>query len=167
LDTYICKICGNACMFGGKPTNCPLCGALSKYLLDPKTYKVPVIKSLTQKTGDNIIDCIKFLVSLSQFYLASAKASKDASFKARYRMLGKMEAEHVRVLSDLIGAQPPTIEEDYAVPKKHDSDNQTLAADFRKKAEQLYRKALSEATELRAKDVFYAFIEFETGNNRK
>jgi rubrerythrin len=167
LDTYICKICGNACMFGGKPTNCPSCGALSKYLLDPKSYKVPVVKSLNQRTGDNIVDCIKLLVNLSQFYLASAKVSKDQSFKARFRMLGRMEAEHVRVLSDLIGAQPPTIEEDFAVPKKHDSENEKSAAEQRKQVEALYRKALSEATELRTKDIFYAFIEFETSNNRK
>jgi len=162
IRTWVCRICGDPYVGEDKPTECPFCGANSKYIVHGEEYEEPVIKSLTDISRDNVLEAIKLEVDNSQFYFCASKKATTMELKKRFKALGKVEAEHAALLAKIVHAQKPVIDRDAG---KCSGDGKAFvkeAHDREQRAIEHYRKFLGEATELRVKQVFAALVEIET-----
>ncbi|MBU2561164.1 MAG: ferritin [Nanoarchaeota archaeon] len=162
VRTWRCNICGDGYVGEGRPTHCPFCGAPDKYIVEAEKYKAPVVGKLSEVSANNIMEAIKLEVGNSQFYFCAAKNSKDIELQARFKALGKVEAEHASLLSKIIGAQPPVIDRNAGKCRPDDKALVQESHDREKRAIGHYRKFLGEAAEMRVKQVFAALVEIET-----
>jgi len=162
VKTWRCLICGDPYVGEGKPTHCPFCGAAEEHIVPAKEYKEPVVGELSDISKQNILDAIKLEVSNSQFYFCASRAAADIELKARFKALGKVEAEHASLLSKMIGAQKPLIDinsdecpgEDNALVK----ESQIRESG----AVEHYQQFLEQATEPRVRQIFKTLVEIET-----
>jgi rubrerythrin len=161
VRTWRCQICGDGYIGEGKPTHCPFCGALAKYIVEAEKYKEPVVKGLTEVSAKNVADAIKLEVGNSQFYFCAAKVAKDIELQARFKALGKVEAEHATLLAKIIKAQPPTIDRNAGTCKPGDEALVKESHDRESNAIKHYTEFLAQATEQRVKQVFTAIVEVE------
>jgi len=161
VRTWRCQICGDGYIGEGKPTHCPFCGAVAKYMVEAERYKEPVVKDLTEVSARNVAEAIKLEIGNSQFYFCAAKVAKDIELQARFKALGKVEAEHATLLSKIIKAQSPVIDRNAGTCKAGDAALVKEAHDRESNAIKHYSEFLAQATEQRVKQVFTAIVEVE------
>ncbi|MBW2997590.1 ferritin-like domain-containing protein [Candidatus Woesearchaeota archaeon] len=162
IRTWVCKICGDPYVGEEKPTQCPFCGADSKYIIHGDKYNEPVVDNLTDISRDNVTAAIKLEVDNSQFYFCASKKASTIELQKRVHALGKVEAEHASLLAKMIKAQKPVIDRNAG---ECSGDNKAFvqeAHDREQRAIEHYKKFLEQATEPRVKQVFAALVEIET-----
>jgi rubrerythrin len=161
VRTWRCQICGDGYIGEGKPTHCPFCGAPAKYIVQAERYKEPVVKDITEVSARNVADAIKLEIGNSQFYFCAAKVAKDIELQARFKALGKVEAEHATLLAKITKAQPPTVDRNAGGCKPGDAALVKEAHDREANAIKHYSEFLKQAAEQRVKQVFTALVEIE------
>ncbi|MFH1668444.1 MAG: ferritin family protein [Candidatus Woesearchaeota archaeon] len=161
VRTWRCNICGDSYIGEGKPTHCPFCGATAIHMLLAKDYKEPKVGKLTDASRDDVFEAIKLEVDNAQFYFCASRNAKDIELQARFKALGKVEAEHAAALAKIVGAQNPIIDHDITGCPKDDAALVQESHDREQRAIEKYTKFLAEATDLRVKEVFSALIEVE------
>ena len=161
VKTWRCEICGDPYIGEDRPSHCPFCGALAKYIIDAKAYRQPEVGELTETEKNNIFEAIKLEVANSLFYFCASRTAKDMELQARFRALGKVESEHAGVLSKIVNAQKPII--DRNAGECPDTDEAIVKMSFERetKAVEHYKKFLEEAKDTRVRQVFTALFEIE------
>lgn len=92
------------------------------------------------------------------FYKAAAGKAADPELHAVFRLLARVEAEHVNVLRRLLGVtQPVTVPE--VVCEEADKDNLQRAMGYEEQTAEFFTAAAAEAFEERAVEVFAALGE--------
>jgi rubrerythrin len=162
VRTWRCKICGDPYVGEGKPTHCPFCGAEDKYIIPAEDYKEPVIENLSEISKNNIFAAIKLEVDNAQFYFCASKNSKDIELQARFKALGKVEAEHASLLVKMVGGEKPNIDRNTTGCPKDDAELVQESHDREQRAIKHYGEFLAQAEEPRVKQVFAALVEIET-----
>ncbi|MBN1544116.1 ferritin [Candidatus Woesearchaeota archaeon] len=162
VRTWRCNICGDGYVGEGRPTHCPFCGAPDKYIVEAEKYKEPVVGRISEVSAKNVMEAMKLEVGNSQFYFCAANKSRDIGLQARFKALGKVEAEHASLLSKMVGAQPPVIDRNAGQCKADDKALLQESHDREARSIEHYRKFLQEASEMRVKQVFAALVEIET-----
>jgi rubrerythrin len=161
VRTWRCKICGDPYVGEGKPTHCPFCGAEDKYIIPAEEYEEPVVDNVSETSRNNIFEAIKLEVNNSEFYFCASNKAKDIELQARFKALGKVEAEHASLLCKIIKAQKPTINRNTTACPTDDKEMVQEAHDREARAIEHYKNFLEQAEEPRVKQVFAALVEIE------
>jgi len=155
-----CEICGDPYIGETPPSNCPFCGAHSRYIKLATLAQVTFDVHLEPKDRENAERALSVEVSNSAFYFCAAEKTDDAEGKLLFKALGKVEAEHAAVWRKILKLA--------SVPKGTEvcftENRENLKESHRRetKAIEFYRKAAGEAKNLRIKEIFEALVEIET-----
>jgi rubrerythrin len=160
MQLFVCIICGDPYLGEDKPTNCPFCGAPSKYIVLATDYKEPVIENLSDTSKENLDKALELEIDNSQFYRCASNRSPNLFLAAMFKALSKIEAEHAFTIAKALKITKPVID-----PKSNclNSDGENLKDAYKRedKAIRFYGKAYEEAKEPRVKAIFTALIEIE------
>ncbi len=163
---FRCVICGEVFIGTEKPTNCPFCGALGKFLAEGKAYKAPEepIKDLSEKTKDMLKKTFDLEVHATRFYLAASERSEDPFIQSMFKGLSKTEREHVSVAAKALGIPKPDNLREPEGDKGSDGENLKETDSLERNATALYGKFMQEASEPRARQIFQALMEVESNH---
>ncbi|MEM4598458.1 MAG: ferritin family protein [Candidatus Diapherotrites archaeon] len=157
---WVCEICGDPYIGYAPPTCCPFCGARGRHIKEFKDAKPNFEVELNAKDRENSEHALQVEVSNSTFYFCAAEKTNDPEAKKLFKALGKVEAEHANIWKKILKLKE--------IPKGND----VCTADYSKnlqesharetRAIEFYRRAASEATHPRIKQIFDALVEVET-----
>ncbi|MEM4662468.1 MAG: ferritin family protein [Candidatus Diapherotrites archaeon] len=156
---FVCEICGDPYIGYAPPSCCPFCGAKGKYVKEFKDAKPLFDVELNEKDKKNVKHALEIEVSNSTFYFCAMEKSNDPEAKKLFKALGKIEAEHANIWKKILKVQelPKAKEEcfeNYTENLQESHARETMAIEF-------YKKAASESTSLRLKQIFEALAEVE------
>ena len=161
MEVYRCRFCGETHLGLGPITNCPFCGAHSRYMVKISEWK-------EENTGveygeiskQNIEKALDVEIGNASFYLAASKASQSTEAEGIFKRLSKVETEHAEVFSKLLVIEMPPLQK----LESKGSDRANFEESFRREslAVEHYKKSAGEATEPRIKEVFSLLMEIET-----
>lgn len=160
IKLWRCEICGDPYIGETPPDNCPFCGAHRKYIREAKDIVVTFNVELGSVDKANVEHALNVEVSNSAFYFCATDKTDDTEGKLLFKALGKIEAEHANVWRKILKMP--------AAPKGNESchtvnrDNLQESHNRETRAIEFYRKAASESTNPRVKQVFEALVEVET-----
>jgi rubrerythrin len=160
VKLWRCEICGDPYIGERPPTNCPFCGAKTKYIREAKEVVVNFDVELNEKDLANAQKALQVEVSNAAFYFCAAKKTDDEEGKQLFKALGKVEAEHASVWKKILKLdQSP-----HANDPCHTSNKENLEDSHARetRAIQFYGEAAQESQNQRIKEIFRAFVEVET-----
>lgn len=160
MQLFRCMVCGDPYLGEDKPTNCPFCGAPSRYLVLAADYKEPVIENLSDISKENLDKALELEIDNSQFYRCSSNRSPDLFLAPMFKALSKIEAEHAFTIAKALKITKPVIDQKNNCLNS-DGENLKDAHKREERAIRFYSKALEEAKEPRVKEIFTALIEIE------
>jgi len=160
VKLWRCMICGDPYIGDEPPANCPFCGAHRKYITEANKAVVSFDADLSDKEKANAQTSIRKEASNAAFYFCAANKTDDAEGKLLFKALAKVEAEHATIWKKILkldkapGASDGCDTENVKnLQESHDRETTTIA---------FYKKALSETTNPRMKQILSALIEIET-----
>ena len=163
MKFYRCRICGEVYMGTARPSNCPHCGAKSKYLVDAAEWTDENVGvELTGLSRSNLEKALQLEVNNAPFYRDAASKAKTGELQAIFKALGKIEAEHASAIRKLIGGEFPHPSVDAEKATDDDVENLRLAHSREKFAATFYALSAAHAVEPRVKVVFHALSEIES-----
>lgn len=164
MNFYRCQICGDVYMGKEKPSNCPFCGAKSKYLVKTEKWvdENLSINSLSEISKKNLEKALQLEVNNAPFYRDAMNRSKNITLQGIFKYLSKIEAEHASAVKKILKCELPQPEQGKETAVDDDMDNIRAAHEREKAAAAFYRKSASESREPRVKKVFTALSEIET-----
>lgn len=164
MNFYRCQICGDVYMGKEKPTNCPFCGAMAKYLVkaDKWVDENMSINTLSEISRKNLGNAIQLEVNNSPFYRDAMNKTKDIKLQGVFKYLSKIEAEHASTIRKILKTEPPQPEPGKDVALTDDISTLNAAYEREKFAAAFYKKASKEAVEPRVRKVFKALSEVES-----
>jgi len=161
MKIYRCRVCGEAYVGGGKPLNCPFCGAPDKYIILAKNWKEDMISTLTDVSEKNLKKALELEIEVSGFYRCAARVAVEEEVKAMFSALAKIEAEHASTMRKMLGLPRSYTYEHEG--RCHPTDTQNLVEARRK--EQIcvafYEESAKQAGEKRVREVLVALTEIE------
>lgn len=160
VKLWRCEICGDPYIGDEPPTNCPFCGAKSKYVKEFKNAKVNFDVELNEKDKANAERALQVEISNAAFYFCATGKVKEEEGQKLFKALGKVEAEHASVWKKILKLDEiPTgddkCSEDYRADLEDSHARETRAINF-------YRQAAMESENDRVREIFRAFVEVET-----
>jgi rubrerythrin len=161
MQVFRCRVCGDPYLGEEKPSNCPFCGAPSKYMIYADAWRDPVIDKLTDFSKDNLESALQLEIDNTQFYMCASEMTTNVEGKQLFRALAKIEREHASVISKILKVKMPIVTLDKLACYPSYKDNLKDSQDREKKAIMEYSKFFKEATEERVKEVFGAFVLIE------
>ncbi len=163
---FRCIICGEVYIGTEKPTNCPFCGALDKFLVEGKAFRAPdePMKDISEETKVMLQKTFDLEVHATRFYLAASKRSSDPFVQSIFKGLSKTEREHVSVAAKALGVSKPDNLTEPEGDKGSDEENIRETDALERRATALYKEFLEKAKEPRAKQIFQALMEVESGH---
>jgi rubrerythrin len=162
LQLFRCRICGDPYLGVDKPTRCPFCGAPVQYLKTDEEWTPIEYPNLTPVSKANLEYTLKIEVSNATFYKCASQNVTDERWKAIFKALSKVEAEHADLVAKLLKVSVPGPEaEDQHCDSNLDVIKQKAHA-REVRATEHYKKALAEATEARVQEVFEALQMIES-----
>lgn len=162
LKLFRCRICGDPYLGADKPTRCPFCGAPIQYLKTDEEWTPIEYPELTPASKANLEYTLKIEVSNATFYKCAAQNVADPRWKAIFKALSKIEAEHADLVSKQLKVAVPAPEPE---DQHCDSDLNVIKDNAHARevrATEHYEKALAEATEPRVKEIFEALQMIES-----
>jgi len=160
VKLWRCEICGDPYIGDSPPTNCPFCGAHSRYIKEAKLADVNFHVPLTEKDRANAEYALKVEVSNATFYACASEATDDAEGRLLFKALSKIEAEHASIWRKILKLT--------AVPKGDDTchtentENLKESHAREERAIAFYKKAAGESDNERIKQIFEALVEIES-----
>jgi rubrerythrin len=158
-----CLICGEVYMGTDKPSNCPFCGALGKYLVlhDEWIDENLSLGQVSAASRENLQKALQLEVNNSPFYRDAMGRTRNTALQAIFKYLAKIEGEHASTVRKILKCE--MIEPEPGKEVALDDDRANLEAAHRREiaATAFYRKAADEANEPRVKKVFAALSEIE------
>jgi len=159
VKLWRCEICGDPYIGNEAPTNCPFCGAKRKYIKEFKDAKADFDVELNEKDKANAEYALKVEVSNTAFYFCAAKKAKEIEAQKLFKILGKVEAEHISIWRKILKldsapAGDDPCNEGYSENLQESHDRETRAIEF-------YKKAAAEAENPRVRELFEALVEVE------
>jgi len=163
MSFYRCQICGEVYMGKVKPSNCPHCGALGKYLVPAEqwTDENETITSLTDISRENLSKALQLEVNNSPFYRDASAGAHTMELQGIFKALGKIEAEHASLIRKILDCEMPNPEPGREKATPDDLENIRLAHEREVFATSFYEGAAAKAVEPRIKKVFTALSEIE------
>jgi rubrerythrin len=161
LQLFRCRICGDPYLGVDKPTRCPFCGAPVQYLKTDDQWTPIEYPELTPVSKANLEYTLKIEVSNATFYKCASQNVEDPRWKAIFKALSKVEAEHADLVSKLLKVSVPAPEpaDQHCQSELNVIKENAHAREVR--ATVHYKKSLAEATEPRVKEVFEALQMIE------
>lgn len=164
MNFYRCLICGEVYMGDSVPSNCPFCGAKSRYL-------VPIEEWVDENTGlgdlsdvsrANLEAAIQLEVNNAPFYRDAMKRAKSIELQGIFKYLAKIEQEHASVVRKILKGELPQPEPGKEIAGDDETANLQAAHEREKHATKFYADAAKQAVEPRVKKVFLALSEIES-----
>jgi rubrerythrin len=155
-----CVICGDPYIGEAPPSNCPFCGAHSRFVVEAKKADVNFDIELTEKDKANAEHALQVEVSNSAFYFCAAQKTDDPEGRFLFKALGKVEAEHASIWRKILKLA--------SIPKGmdpcHTSNKENLEESHSRETNAIafYGKAAMESDHERLRVIFNALVEVET-----
>ncbi|MBI5189774.1 MAG: ferritin [Nitrospirae bacterium] len=164
MKFFRCEICGEVYMGKSRPSNCPHCGALGKYLVPAAdwTDENLSITELSDVSRSNLEKALQLEVNNAPFYRDASANAKTVELQGVFKALGKVEAEHASLVRKILGCEFPKPEPGREMATKDDTENLRIAHEREVFAAGFYKRASMNAAEPRVKKVFLALSEIET-----
>jgi rubrerythrin len=102
---WVCSICGKVMESEGKPMACPMCGAISDYIVPEKDFEA-IPTNHDQKTIENLNAALALETNATSMYLMYAKEAKERGDKRVFDMftaLAKVESGHQVAIKKALG----------------------------------------------------------------
>jgi rubrerythrin len=162
MHLFKCRICGDPYMGTTKPSNCPFCGALEKYIVFAEDWTETEPVEISDVSKSDLQHALMIENNSALFYECSHEISMSAELSSMFKALTKMEYEHASIVRELLGIPKPEEKEDNR-GRCHAMDQLNLrdAGDREKSAIDFYTQAADRATQERVKEIFTAFAEIE------
>lgn len=160
VKLWRCEICGDPYVGERPPTNCPFCGAHTKYIKEAKDAEVNFDVELNEKDKANAEHAIQVEASNAAFYFCAAKETDDEEGKLLFKALGKVEAEHASIWKKVLKLDSVPKADDKCHTENKDNLEDSHARETR--AIEFYSKAAKESDSPRLKQIFTALVEIET-----
>lgn len=166
MKLWRCEICGDPYLGESKPSNCPFCGAPSRYLTAQKKYgdQTGPVDNLSKESEKNLNATLNLEINATKIYLCAAKCSANDEIKNIFKAFAKHENEHVSLVSKALGITRPQIDLDETICEKNDAENMQKTIFLEENAMKLYGKFLFEAKEPRVQQIFTALIDVESAH---
>lgn len=163
MKFFRCQICGEVYMGSGRPSNCPHCGALRKYLVPAAEWSDEnlTITGLSDVSRQNLEKALQLEVNNAPFYRDASANAKTVEMQSVFKCLGKIEAEHASLVRKILGCEFPKPEPGREKASGDDTENLRLAHEREVFAAGFYLRASENAPEPRVKKVFKALSEIE------
>ena len=161
LNTYRCKLCGEAIILISKPSTCPFCGAHDDYVVKARNWKDENnVRDLSGVSRANLDEALQLEIDNAKFYRCSSSYSQDPETQATFKILSKIEAEHASAISKILKKPKEEIGvQDICF--RLDQENVKNSVKREKRAKEFYIGAFNQANEPRVKEVFFGLIEVE------
>ncbi|UCE72889.1 MAG: ferritin-like domain-containing protein [Methanomassiliicoccales archaeon] len=166
MKVFRCKICGDPYLGEDVPTNCPFCGAPSKYMVMAGYWEEPVIESLSEEAKDNLYSALQLEVDNIRFYKCATEMTNDKEGKQMFRALSKIESEHASLIAKILGIEKPTVTLDKIACYPSYQENLKDAHAREERAIKEYSKFFKAAKEPRIKEIFQALVQIESDHLR-
>lgn len=165
LKVWRCKICGDGYLGQDKPTECPFCGADTKYIALGKEYDIPDTVTLSDISKENLEKALKLeMGAVAVYKCAKKKAEENNNLEifALFKAIVKVEKEHASRICKFLGVPMPSGEE---IKCADDNEGNLKETEIREdNAVKEYKKAAEEAVEPVIKQFFEALVEIEQGH---
>ena len=160
FKAYRCKFCGDVYMGDGPSSHCPYCGAHNQFLLPVEQWVPPAIASLSPQAKTNLEGALRLEVENAAYYSAAAGKVAELPWQGVFKYLARIESEHASTIRKALGlAVNPAAEQYDVTPDLKAAIGEIKRRESR--AEEFYGKALEEASEPRAQEIFSILIEIE------
>ena|SRR3989338_3757432 len=160
VKLWRCEICGDPCIGGVPPVNCPFCGASKKYIKEAKEAKVNFEVNLNEKDKVNVEYALRVEISNAAFYFCAAQKTDDAEGRLLFKALGKVETEHASIWKKILKLKEiPNGNDACQVSNKENLENSHIRET---RAIEFYKKAARESQNARVKEIFAALVDVET-----
>ncbi len=93
---WVCKVCGKVIESDGRPIACPLCGAVSDYIVPEKDF-CGIQKNVKPKTKENLNSALALERNATDLYEKFAReceALGDSDAAMMFHALARIEAGH-------------------------------------------------------------------------
>ncbi|MBN2101284.1 MAG: ferritin [Candidatus Aenigmarchaeota archaeon] len=160
VNLWRCEICGDPYIGDESPANCPFCGAKRKFIKEFKDANASFDVELNDKDRANAEHALEVEIGNSAFYFCAAEKVKEAEGQKLFKALGKVEAEHAAIWKKILKLD--------SIPKGTDKCSVEYKEDLKDshareaRAINFYKKAASESSNPRIKQIFNALVEVET-----
>jgi len=163
MEFFRCQICGDVYMGKTRPSNCPYCGAMGKYLVPARewTDENETVGVLSGVSKGNLEKALMLEVNNTPFYREASANAATMELQGIFKGLAKVENEHATLIRKILKCDMPPPDENRERATKDDNENLRMAHIREKFAAGFYRKAAVEASEPRVKKVFVALSEIE------
>lgn len=157
-----CRVCGDTYLGTEAPSRCPFCGASHEYFVEPGGFSTSEnAVQLTELERANLRTAVDIERSNTRYYLAAAALGGDEDLASGFKRLARVEAEHCKVFSKLLGEAAPG---DLTTPDGDPGDWCGAIAESKARetrAAAFYARAITESTNPRVIEVFSAVTEVE------
>ncbi|UCF08117.1 MAG: ferritin [Thermoplasmata archaeon] len=162
MKIFRCRICGDPYLGEEIPTNCPFCGAPSKYIIPAKDWVEPEIETLSEVSKKNLEAALQLEIENTSFYMCASQMTEKPEGKQLFRALSKIEREHAYLISEMLFKPKPVIELDKLACYPTYQENLKDAHHREERAIKLYGQFFKEAKEPHVQEVFGALTLIES-----
>lgn len=162
MKVFRCKICGDPYLGEQIPTNCPFCGAPTKYMVLARDWKEPVLEMLSQVSKKNLQSALELEIENTKFYICASEMTKDLEGKQMFRALSKIEREHASMICKILKIEKPTITLDKLACYPSYQENLKDSYNREDRAIKAYGEFFKEAKEPRIMEIFQALVLIES-----
>lgn len=161
MEVYRCRFCGETHLGLGPITNCPFCGAHSKYMIRISEWKDENIGvEFGELSKENIEKALDVEIGNASFYKYAAENGQSEEAKGIFKRLSKVETEHAEVFAKLLKIEVPSLIKIESKPTDEENFKESLKRESA--AVEHYLKSAKEAEEPRVKEIFETLIEVES-----
>jgi rubrerythrin len=162
MKVFRCRICGDPYLGEDTPSNCPFCGAPSKYIALASFWEEPIVFNMSEKSRGNLLGALQLEVDNIRFYKCAAEMTDNREGKQMFRALSKIESEHASLISNILNIERPTVTLDKIACYPSYQENLRDAQAREEKAIKEYSKYFQESKEPRIKEIFQALVQIES-----
>jgi len=165
MKTFRCTICGEVYVGENKPSDCPFCGAGSKYIKDIREVEgkeIFAVDKLSDESRRNLITALNLEISNASFYKCASENSASEYMRALFKRLAKIEKEHADIIRKFLDLEAIKWQEEEC--STLDIENLRNAEQREDDAVKFYKKAMSEAKEAKISSFFKILAEVEEGH---
>lgn len=166
MKVYRCRICGDPYLGEDAPTNCPFCGAPTKYITLASYWEEPIVVDISEKSRENLLASLQLEVDNIRFYKCATEMTDNREGKQMFRALSKIESEHASMISKLLNIEKPSVTLDKIACYPSYQENLIDAQKREERAIKEYSKFFKESKEPRIREIFQALVQIESDHLR-
>ncbi|UCB58509.1 MAG: ferritin [Thermoplasmatales archaeon] len=164
IKVFRCRICGDPYLGDEAPTQCPFCGAPTRFFVEAKDWNPDEFNvDLSKITQKNLEAALQLELDNAAFYDCAknmADKADDHYGLAKFKALMKVEREHASAISKFLKISLPELEKQ--ICSENSKANSKEGYEREDRAIKAYSKFRDEAIEPRLKEFFGALVEIET-----